>query len=122
MGELSKSNLTNKIKKTIKLCVTDKKYNKILLKSIKTSRMKLEFWKNIITPKHKKILDVILNYLFQQDKMIKILSIFYDKDFSKKKKKASKEEYIMNIMSLAVKDVVKYIKEQHHKIERQQKK
>lgn len=119
MKDLSKSSLTSKIKKTIKLCVTNKKYKKILIKSIKTSRMKKEFWENITTSKHKKIFDVIINYLLQQDKMIKILSVFYDKDFSKKnKKKIPKEAYIMNIMSLAVKDVVKYIKEQNKKIER----
>jgi len=115
MGELSVSNLTNKIKKTIKLCISDKKYKKILLKSIKTSKMKKEFWINIITSKHKKIFDVILNYLFQQDKMIKVLSFLYDAEFIKKNKKEPKEAYIMNIMSLAVKDVIKYIKEQPKK-------
>lgn len=116
MKEFSEAKLKSKLKKTISTCTNSEKYSKIMKDTIKNSKTKPQFWNEIIKTKHKPLLDIIFSYLLQQKDMKKTLSYFYSPQFTKelkeKNKKGIKESFIMKPVAIAIKDVIKKIKQQ----------
>lgn len=109
MGKITKDQLKSKIKKTIATCVKSKEYKSLMNKVYKISKVKEEFWKNLITSKLSGFLNGIIKILVSNDKLVQSFSAIYEKN------KKNKETYIMPVIAKGVGDILKEIKKNHNK-------
>ena len=130
MKELTESQLSSNIKKTIVKSIQNKEFSKLIDEFKKKSKTKDIFWTNIVNPKYNKIFEQIAKFIIQQKKMPKILSYLYSKKFlnelkiknKNKKTNLVKEVFIMKIVADGTKGILKILKKQHQAIKRRPKK
>ena len=108
MRKITKDQLKSKIKKTIITCVKSKNHKPLMKKVYKISKVREDFWKNLITSKLSGFLNGILKILVSNDKLVASFSSIYDKN------KKNKENYIMPVVAKGISDILKEIKKHNN--------